>query len=369
MPNIFTLRKRDRLNRHNIEAEARAWIVRFDGDERPDRETLGQFRAWLDTTPLHRRVFKEIATVWQDLDHWSEFLDAGELPRGSGAADPHTDPVRRRPVMKIAAAAALGTLVLAGGLAYHRWLPGNLGAPNLAREYKTAVGEIRSVALRDGSSVQLDTGTVIDVRYDEASRLIHLKEGQAFFKVFHDSHRPFIVYAGKYAVRAVGTAFSVRTQGDRLDLTVTEGRVQVALLKNPVADGPIADLNPMKDVTSVVPVADGQRLSLNEDGQNLQREEPARMEKDLAWRDGMLIFDDDPLEEVVSRINRYTQVRIVISDASIRDLKFGGYFKVGDVPAILATLNENFGLRVEKVNERLVYLSSLKRAPPTNKPD
>jgi transmembrane sensor len=152
-------------------------------------------------------------------------------------------------------------------------------------------------------------------------------------------------------------------------LTVTEGRVQVASLKSPIADGPIGDLNQMKNVTSLVPVAVGQRLSLNEEGQTVQREEPARMERDLAWRDGMLIFDNDPLKEVVSRINRYTQVRIVISDDSIRELKFGGYFKVGDVPAILATLNQNFGLHVEKVNDGLVYLSASKKIPPKNKPD
>jgi transmembrane sensor len=268
--------------------------------------------------------------------------------------------------MKIASAASLGALLLAGGLTYHRWLD-----PNGTREYKTAVGEIRSVALRDGSNVQLDSGTAIDVTYDGSFRLIHLKEGQAFFNVFHDASRPFIVYVGKYAVKAVGTAFSVRTQegGNRLDLTVTEGRVQVASLKTRVADGPIGDLNQMKNVTSLVPVSVGEKLSLNEDGQTVQHEEPARVEKDLSWRDGMLIFDNDPLEEVVSRINHYTQVRIVIADDSIRSLKFGGYFKVGDVPAILATMNQNFGLHVEKVNDRLVYLSSTKKIPQINTPD
>ena len=81
------------------------------------------------------------------------------------------------------------------------------------------------------------------------------------------------------------------------------------------------------------------------------------MEKELSWREGMLIFDNDSLEEVVSQINRYTPVKIEIRDPGIRGLKFGGYFKVGDVPAILTTMNQDFGLRVDKINDRLVYLS------------
>jgi transmembrane sensor len=367
LPNIINLRTRDRLSRRNIEAEARDWIVQFDGEASPNPKTIQEFRAWLRTTPLHRQVFEEIATVWKDLDHWSEFLDAAKSEVESGVAKPYSGPARHRYMMKFAAAGSLGALMLAGGLTYHRWFD-----PNAAREYKTAVGEIRSIALRDGSNVQLDTGTAVDVTYDGSFRLIHLKEGQAFFKVFHDANRPFIVYVGKYAVRAVGTAFSVRSQdgGNKLDLTVTEGRVQVAELKTPVANGPISDFSQSKNVSSLVAVVVGERLSLNEDGQIVQQhEEPARIEKDLAWRDGMLIFDNDSLEEVVSKINRYTQVRIVISDDSIRGLKFGGYFKVGDVPAILATLNQNFGLHVEKVNDRLVYLSPLKKIPQINTPD
>lgn len=358
MNNIINLRKRDRLTRHHIEAEARTWLVRFDGDERPDEKTLSEFRAWLNTTDRHRQVFKGLAAIWQDLDHWAEFLDADTREGGVRAEAGAARSAPRMSSMRLGVAAALGALTLLGGLALHRWLPDARHPPNFAQEYTASIGQVRHVDLRDGSSVQLDTRTSLAVAYDDSFRTIHLKEGEAFFSVFHDSTKPFIVYAGKYAVKAVGTAFSVRIQGDsRLDLTVTEGRVQVASLKAPATEGPVADLTRMKDVTSLVPVAAGQKLTLNDEEETVQRVEPARMEKELSWRDGMLVFDNDPLEEVVSKINRYSQVRIVISDPSIRGLKFGGYFKVGDVPAILTTMNQNFGLRVEKVSDGLIYLS------------
>jgi len=205
--------------------------------------------------------------------------------------------------------------------------------------------------------MQLDTRTRVSVAYSNSARVISLTEGDAYFSVAHDPRKPFLVYAGRYAVKAVGTAFSVRMQGRNLDLTVTEGRVQVASLEAPIVAVPVSDLTQLKNVTSLVPVAGGQKIAFKGEEETVERVEPAAVEKDLSWRDGMLIFDNDPLEDVVSRINRYTNIRIVISDASIRGLKFGGYFKVGDVPAILDTMNQSFGLRVEKVGERLVYVS------------
>jgi transmembrane sensor len=357
MSNIIGLHKRKHASRPHIEIEARAWIIRFDGDVRPDANTLSQFRSWLDTSTLHRQVFREIALVWKDLDRWSEFLDA---PMADTAVSGRkaTARLRARLPLKIAAAAALGALTLLGGLFYHRLAPKILD-PTAFEEYATKIGETRTVALRDGSSVQLDTGTRIAVTFENSFRIVRLRVGEAFFTVSHDAKRPFIVYAGKYAVRAVGTAFSVRTQGEtKLDLTVTEGAVQVASLKAAPVDGHLDYLTAMTDATSLVPVASGQKLTLQGNEGTVQRQEPARLERDLSWRDGMLIFDNDPLEEVVARINRYSEVRIVISDDRIRALKFGGYFKVGDLPAVLATLNQNFGLKVEKVSEQLVYLSS-----------
>jgi transmembrane sensor len=110
----------------------------------------------------------------------------------------------------------------------------------------------------------------------------------------------------------------------------------------------------------LVPLAEGQRIILDERQdllESVQRVAPDVIEKHLAWRDGMLMFDNDPLDTVIAEINRYTTVRIQITDSSIRDLRFGGYFRIGDVPLILATMEENYGLKVDRITDNLVYLS------------
>ena len=244
-------------------------------------------------------------------------------------------------------------------LADAAYLRGSGGFRNdvFAADYATAIGEQRSVVLPDGSQIRMNTASSVDVSYNHGVRLIHLAGGEAWFKVAHNKARPFIVYAGKYAVKAVGTAFSVRVRDDGIDLTITDGRIEVASLKQRIPPQASLDPDMINEAVSRVPLTAGQHAVFNEGIELAQRVEPAQMEKMLSWRDGMLIFDNDTLEDVVAEISRYTPVKIVISDSDIRDMRFGGYFHANDVPSILATLEEGFGIHVEKINNNLIYLS------------
>ena len=84
---------------------------------------------------------------------------------------------------------------------------------------------------------------------------------------------------------------------------------------------------------------------------------PSGVEKNLSWRDGMLVFDNDPLEKVIAEINRYTTTKVVISDSRIRNIRFGGYFHISDISSILATMEENYGIHADRINDKVVYLS------------
>ena len=82
----------------------------------------------------------------------------------------------------------------------------------------------------------------------------------------------------------------------------------------------------------------------------------AELERDLSWRDGMLVFDREPLAQVVAEISRYTPIDIVITDPALRQLEFGGYFPTGDVEALLSTLEDSFGIQVDRDEAGVVYL-------------
>ena len=93
--------------------------------------------------------------------------------------------------------------------------------------FATRVGEQRVIPLADGSSLSLDTDSRVRVRFTDRQRRIDLVEGQALFNVEHDAGRPFVVYAGKTRVTAVGTVFDVRRAGEEVRVTLVSGAIDV----------------------------------------------------------------------------------------------------------------------------------------------
>ena len=357
MSNILNMSSRKGPEGSDIEAEARGWVIDLDGDNVTE-EMLQEFRAWLKRSPSHLETYKQIASVWSDLDHWSAFLyPEGETTyQDTAATDVPATGGLLRPVFAIV---SVMLVVLGISLFFHYSGTALFQEDRFIAEYASAVGEVKLVTLPDGSDVRLNTRSKIAVFYVEESRIVRLKEGEAFFDVVHDPEKPFVVYAGKYAVKVVGTSFSVQLLTGSVELNVTDGRVEVVALPDKARENMAPDLDNMEQATSVIPIVKGQRAILKDEQDELelvQKVEDEQMEKTLSWRNGLLIFDDDPLLNVVEEINRYSPVRIVIADETISDTRIGGYFRVNDVPAILDTIEKGFGLHVERVDDELIYL-------------
>ena len=88
----------------------------------------------------------------------------------------------------------------------------------------------------------------------------------------------------------------------------------------------------------------------------LQTLDPPQLSGRLAWRDGMLRFTDESLSTVIAEVTRYTPREIVISDPSLRDLAFSGYFRTGDTAALLSTLAADFNITTTEVDGDVIYL-------------
>lgn len=200
--------------------------------------------------------------------------------------------------------------------------------------YRTGVGERRVVALRDGSSVTLNTASTVEVAYTDGERRVRLVRGEALFDVAHDAARPFLVDAGSARFRALGTAFNVRLRPDVVELTVTEGVVGVAAREGevavPVAARIAAGGGAVVRSGAVAPTAlDDQRLR--------QR---------TAWQEGVLEFDGESLAQVVGEFNRYRRQPIVIGDARLESLRIGGRFEVDEADKFLTALTSSFPIEV-----------------------
>jgi transmembrane sensor len=276
--------------------------------------------------------------------HGSSIIDGPPQmphPRPSPANPPsagrarHLRLGRRRLVL-----AAAATLLLAVGISAYVAL-----APNGER-YATPIGGLASVPLADGSKVTLNTDSQIRIALTDTERRVELGHGEAFFEVSKDAARPFVVRAGSKRVIAVGTKFSVRREGNDIEVVVTEGKVRVedlAVRHSSRADG-----------SADVFLLPGSIARADEAGVLVQRKTLTEAEEQLSWRTGVLMFRDQNLGEAAAEFNRYNARKIVIRDPVVAALKIEGNFRATNVDAFVRLLESGFPVRAEMQVDEIV---------------
>jgi transmembrane sensor len=235
--------------------------------------------------------------------------------------------------------AAGGLFLLAASLILGVGLEMRQSAPRIAH-YETRIGETRTVALADGSTVAMNTDSAIDVSIGDERR-VALVRGEAVFKVAHDPAHPFLVSAGNRIVYDVGTVFDLLYTPDRTVITVAEGRVGVAPL----------DILPQPQLT---PVAAGEQLVARPAlVDQVRKVDPATA---MAWQQGYLTYRNTPLSIVVGDLNRYFPKKIVLMDQDAGRREFSGALKVDDEDAVVSRLAELMPLVVEHGNDGVITL-------------
>jgi len=375
-------------NRDAIETEACAWIAQLDGDRTPSEEDIAALKEWMRRSPIHQQELLRLAELWGDLNILTELAVPAET---KGAHPARTLAARLKqknatfwqylgngltPAYRMSM--ALVTII---GLSF--WYNQQISPVHLT--YSTAPGEQRLATLPDGSTLQLNTATQVEIDYSKDLRKIRLLKGEAHFQVAHNRNRPFEVYAGDGVVRAVGTAFSVYLKNRDVEVTVTEGRVELAALMPPTSSltpstpptAPAADQGPANSSPgnsqpaatdppvkmALATLEAGQTTTFGQVVQPVKKLNSTDVMRKLSWRDGMLIFSGESLEEVVQQVSRYTNLSIVIADPDIRDVRIGGYFQVGKTDAMFDALETSFGVQVERISSTEVQLSRAEQSP------
>jgi transmembrane sensor len=256
-------------------------------------------------------------------------------------------PERRR-VFAIAAAIAAAGMV-AWFSSYH------LGW----KQYHTGVGGREKRELADGSTVDLNTNTELNVRISGSRRDIMLSRGEALFHVAHDANRPFYVTAGGTVVRAVGTEFSVRIRDpEHVDVLVAEGKVAVG------APGTDANFENPSLLLAAPKVSAGQAASVRPKLVAIRPMLADDVTRKLRWTTGFITFQGESLSDAVQEFNRYNDRQIRIADQSIVDVKVGGNFRVTDVDSFTLALQHNYHFRVQVAdNDGEIRLSAGAQPP------
>jgi transmembrane sensor len=336
-------------NAQQIEAEAAAWLTLL-GREHVSNEERAEFNRWLRHGERNRVAFKELSALWGDLEILKDLNDIGAAVTSAPAH--RTSSLRGR--LFIAAAASFAMAVVAGGGLYFS----HVRSLRQVEAFATAVGGQRTVELSDGSVIQLNTDTSVEVSFSRGERIVRLARGEAYFKVAKDRDRPFTVEAGSRSVRAVGTAFTVRRRSnDAIEVTVEEGTVALAA----VSKGSVASTQVEKisiDRTPLAQLTAGQAAVFDRQVDDVALVPEPELKRKLAWRQGVLVYSGESLQDVVADVSRYTDIRIEIADPALKSRSVAGYFPVGRIDGFLQSLELNFGIRVERVSPTHVRLSS-----------
>jgi transmembrane sensor len=338
--------------RASIERQAREWLVRMDGDEPLTDAEIEALREWMHRSVLHREELKRICKFWGQANVLTELavcLESATQKRSDRSA-------RWIAAVSLAASAVLAAVILGWWYLQRLDRMANGG-------YQTLVGQQKSIALADGSSIQMNTDSQVQVAYDSDSRTIRLLKGEALFSVMPDPQRPFEVFAADRVVRAVGTAFDVHLDGSKVDVMVTKGVVDVAEV--PVSH-PHAAVVHRKQLKSDSPSASLGRLKAGEitsvasgsDHIEVKQLAESELQRKMAWQGGYLAFSGESLSEVVAQVNRYSPVTLEIGDPELASVAIGGRFRVGDLDAVLDALETNFGIRAARVDEHRIKLQS-----------
>jgi transmembrane sensor len=354
--------------------EASEWLVELRVDEDVDASTRERLDAWFRESPHHIRAFLELSSIWEDgsdpdLDRRNSTdalivraraatnvvrLEPGERE----ARKPREDSTHVHRSVFVAVALArilswrsvltaslmLACLTTGLGVLYH----------NLSSTYATQTGEQRSIRLRDGSQLTLNSRSRIRVRYSERERDVDLLEGQALFQVAKDPARPFVVRSGSTRVRAVGTLFDVYRKTAWTTVTVVEGRVAVLPVLNvpgrPLDRARTPDIADSGDSGAIL-VSAGDQVTVTPSA--VTQPTHANVAVVTAWTQRELVFDLTPLPDVIQEFNRYNVRQMIVSDAKLNDFHVTGVLSTTDPASFLRFLRAQPGISVEETDREI----------------
>ena len=278
--------------------------------------------AWLAEDPAHQALYDRLKATWQAAPApVPDFDPEAALPRLHARIAEAPAPPRPRWRQWYLAAAAVVLLLIAGTW----WWQGTADKGWTVVPGAATVAEMAN--LPDGSRLLLHPGSTLAYRFSEQAREIRLN-GTAFFEVTHAPDRPFTVAAGPATIRVLGTAFVVATTAEGVRTEVQRGRVAV------LGQG-----------------GDTLTLSLHEaavvDAQGLHRV-PAQPHQSLAWTEGELTFEDQPLTQVVAKLARWYGEDIRLSSPALGACRLTGDFAGQPLAEALDLLRLALDLEVER---------------------
>ncbi|MFF7399861.1 FecR family protein [Achromobacter sp. NPDC008082] len=308
-------------NKHEDAAtrEARAWLLALTSG-RATEDDAQAFRDWLRADARHHAAFAQQKQLWQ----------------GLGPAIQNVVAERKRKPVVTGRRAFLGG-ALAAAAAYLAFKPPLglwPGVDTLGADYRTAAGEQRRVSLGNALDVDMNTLTRINVGSDANGAVIELADGEAEIR---SGSTPAVVVAGKGRITARDATFNLRYIDGQARLCCLSGALRLVHAQG-VFDV-VANRELRYDDARVMP--------------------PVQVDPDVvtAWRQGWLVFNQQPLAQVVDELNRYRRGRLVLMNEQLGKRLVQARFSLAQVADAERLIRDAYGAHVTHLPAGVVLLS------------
>ena len=294
----------------DVLTQAASWYVDLRMAQ-PDDDVHDAHRQWLAEDSRHYDAWKRVQRLQKKLAILPSDIQQDTFDKARHS--------RRQMIKTLTLVLTVGG---AGGIAYKQQAFSSLMA-----DYRTAVGERKTIELSDGSLVHLNTDTAIDVSYSDTIRAIRLRRGEILIETAKTSlAQDFVVITAQGTIKALGTRFQVRTNADQAWVGVTKHAVEVHALAS-------------KDT---VKVQAGQAMNFTQQTHDVISLMPANTD---AWMSGMLIVSNWRLDTFMSELSRYHK-GLLRCDSAVANIRISGAFNVADTQMVLENLSSTLPVKV-----------------------
>ncbi|QDG74135.1 DUF4880 domain-containing protein [Janthinobacterium tructae] len=300
-----------------MQQQAAEWLTVLMSDEASEAEHAA-WQRWRGADPEHERAWQHIDAVSRRFNGLHRSAAAQAL---AGTQQQAVNGKRRQLLAWLGVAAGGGMLAAQTGT----WD----GVRALRADYRTATGERREVVLDDGSVLSLNTGSAVNVRFDDKRRLIELLAGEILVSSGHGagSAAPLVVATREGLVRALGTRFVVRQQDGVSTVEVFESAVEIRPRDS--ADAPLL-------------LAAGRGVAFSRHAPDAPHAIDAYAD---AWSRGQLIVDDVTLGDFLADLARY-RPGVIDCAPAVAQLRLSGVFPLADTQRILNMLPNSLPVQV-----------------------
>ena len=295
--------------------QAISWALRLRNN-RANERLHAQCEHWREAHHDHELAWQRVQALQRELNS-----QMAAIPGAHAALENVAQGLGRRRALKV-----LSGVVLVGSAA---WISRDMtGWQRWTSDFATATGERRSVQLPDGTRLQLNTDSAVNLAFNAQQRLITLLRGEILVTCGSPSSAPLLVHTRHGLLEGIDGHFSVRQDNDCTRLSVVSGNV--AIHSPHTADG------------LATQVHTGETYLISHTHAALSA--PLTMDMG-AWADGLIVTRDMRLADFVSEVGRYRQGYLGCA-AAIGDLRLSGVFRLEDTDKLLAIVAQTLPVQV-----------------------